>query len=372
MKLCFIGDASGYHVGRWIRYFGRTGHETHCISTAPAEIPGVKVHHVENKQTAFGLRHLFYFRYYSSVRRLIREIEPDVVHGLQINLYSYMAMRSGYRPYVITPFGGDVLVRPKESALDRHLAQYCLTNASLITTDADHIQDTLVELGADRAAIRVVYFATDVDQYRPMPKDEALVAKLGIEGKTCVISMRHLMPIYNIETLIRSIPAVRAEVPNIAYLIVSRGPEEDMLKSLADSLGVSDSIRWLGFLPGEELPKYVNLGDIYVSTSLSDAGLAASTGEAMACGLPAVITDFGDNRHWVADGRNGFLFPMKDHEALADRIISLAADPELRSRMGSTNRRTVEDRYNWAKEMARMEQLYQELAEQRGRNRNGR
>ena len=358
MRICFIGDASGYHVGRWIRYFGQSEHETHCISTQEADIPGVTIHPVINRHTMLGMRHLFYPRYFTRVRRMLRDLQPDVVHGLQINLFSYMALRTGQRPFIITPFGGDVLVNPKTSWLAKHMATTCLTRSDLVTTDADHIQDTLLSLGAATDKIRRVYFATDVDQYYPMPKDQMLVEALGIGGSICVLSLRHLMPIYNIETLIRSLPLVRAQVPNIKYLIASKGPDEDMLKSLAISLGVSDSIRWLGFLPGEELPNYDNLADIYVSTSLSDAGLASSTGETMACGLPAIVTDFGDNREWVRDGVNGFLFPLRDHEALANRILALAKNPVLRAQMGAANRKLIEDRYNWAKEMAKMEELY--------------
>jgi len=372
MRLCFIGNASSYHVSRWLRYFGKSRHETHCISNDAADISGVCVHHIKNRYAAFGSRHLFFPRYYYETKKLIHELQPDVIHGLQINLYSYLAMHSGWRPFVITPFGGDVLVNPKKSKIAKHMAQYCLTKANLITTDADHIQDTLVGLGAVKSNIRTIYFATDVDQYYPMPKDNNLMNKLGIGSCPCVVSMRHLMPIYNIETLIKSIPIVLAQQPDVKYLIVSRGPDEDMLKGLAAALGVLKSIIWLGFLPTEELPKYLNLGDLYVSTSLSDAGLASSTGEAMACGLPAIITDFGDNSQWVQDGVNGFTFPMKDHEALADRILRLVADTNMRKLMGKRNREVIKERYNWAKEMGKMEEFYNQLASRQKVHEHGR
>lgn len=366
MRLCFFGDASSYHVSRWLRFFGKAGHETHCISTGAASLPGVRIHHLRNPFAETVFRHFFYPAYYLAARRKIQEIRPEVLHGLQINLYSYLGMRTGARPFVITPFGGDVLVNPKTSAFASHMARYCLRGADLITTDADHIQPALTALGAAPSRIQRVYFATDVDQYRPMPKDKHLIDSLGLQGRTCVLSLRHLMPIYNIETLIRSIPLVRSRVPDIVYLIVSRGPEEEMLKTLANSLGVNDAIRWLGFLPGSELAKYFNLADIYVSTSLSDAGLASSTGEAMSCGLPAVITDFGDNAQWVQNGVNGFLFPVKAPDALAERIIILAEHPSLRAEMGARNRKVIEERYNWAKEMARMEAMYADLAARKG------
>lgn len=372
MRICFIGDASGYHVRRWISYFGKMGYQTHCISTGDAEIPGVTVHHIRNRRTAFGFRHMFYPIYYFAVKRLLDHIRPDVVHGLQINYYSYMAMHAGCKPFVITPFGGDVLVKPKKSPISKNIAEYCLSRADLITTDAEHIQETLVRLGADARKIRLIYFATDVAHYRPQGKDEGLVDVLGLRGCTCVISMRHLMPIYNIETLIRSIPMVAAKCQSVKYLIFSHGPDEEMLKALAKSLRVSEKILWLGFLSGEQLPKYINLGDIYVSTSLSDAGLAASTGEAMACGLPAIITDFGDNAQWVRNEINGFLFPMKDYKALAESILRLAGNPELRARMGAQNRKIIEERYNWEKEMGKMESLYRQLVGEHGEKSNGR
>ena len=362
MKICLIGDASSYHVARWARYFGTTKHDTHCISTGAADIPGVKVHHLRNKYAGSSRRHLFYYEYYLAVRRLIQMLRPDIVHGLQINLYSYLTLRTGARPFVVTPFGGDVLVNPTRSRWARHMARYCLQRSDLITTDAEHIQTTLLSFGAELSRIELIYFATDIDQYQPMPKDAALQNSLGIRGCFCVLSLRHLMPVYNIETLIRSIPLVRAQVPNAKYLIASRGPEEQGLKTLAVSLGVEDCIRWLGFIPGGDLPRYDNLGDIYVSTSLSDAGLAASTGETMACGLPAVITDFGDNAQWVRNGVNGYLFPARDHKVLAEKIVLLAENPTLRAEMGARNRLLIEERYNWSKEMAKMEALYTNLA----------
>lgn len=361
MKICFIGDASGYHVARWIRYFGQTEHEIHCISTGSASIPGVTIHCIKNPFKWNLLRHFYYPYYLFSARSIIRKIKPDVTHGLQINLFSYFISLLGLHPFVITPFGGDVLVNPSKSRFAKHMATRCLSHSDLITTDADHIQDTLVSLGADASKIQIVFFATDVKQFSPTPKDELLVETLGIHNCPCVLSLRHLMPIYNIETLIRSIPLVRDKIPAIKYLIVSRGPEEEMLKNLADALGVSDCIRWLGFLSSAELAKYINLGDVYVSTSLSDAGLAASTGESMACGLPAVITDFGDNHQWVKDGVNGYLFPMKDSVALAERIISLIKDPQLMETIGRTNREVIVTRYNWATEMQRMKLLYEQV-----------
>jgi glycosyltransferase involved in cell wall biosynthesis len=101
------------------------------------------------------------------------------------------------------------------------------------------------------------------------------------------------------------------EVPEAKFLLIEKGSQEEMLKGLAQSLGISDSVKFVGWVTPDELPHYLSSADIYVSTSLSDAGLASSTAEAMACGLPVIITDFGDNRSWIKDEENGFLIPLK-------------------------------------------------------------
>ena len=83
--------------------------------------------------------------------------------------------------------------------------------------------------------------------------------------------------------------------------------------------------------------------------------------EAMACGLPVVVTDVGDNRYWVKEGLNGFIVPIKDPQALARSLIRLLKDEELRQRMGEENRRIALERADYRKEMEKMRRLYEVL-----------
>ena len=81
----------------------------------------------------------------------------------------------------------------------------------------------------------------------------------------------------------------------------------------------------------------------------------------MACGLPVVITDFGDNSKWVEDGVNGFVVPLKDPKALAEKIIYLLKNEDERMKFGGRNRKIVEERSNYYTEMKKMEKIYEEL-----------
>jgi glycosyltransferase involved in cell wall biosynthesis len=120
-------------------------------------------------------------------------------------------------------------------------------------------------------------------------------------------------------------------------------------------------VRFVGWISNDELPRYLASSDIYVSTSLSDAGLSASTAEAMACGLPVIVTDSGENRVWIEDGKNGFVVPLANPKILAEKIIYLIKNKDIKARFGEINRKIIEERNNYYKEMAKMERIYEEI-----------
>jgi glycosyltransferase involved in cell wall biosynthesis len=223
--------------------------------------------------------------------------------------------------------------------------------------------EAMVKLGAEDKRIKLIYFGTDTQKFKPQPKSRKLVESLELEESLVVISTRSLELMYDVESLIRAIPLILEKVPRAKFIVAGNGKQKSYLIRLAEELAVWDSIRFTGLIPADKLPAYLNLAYVYVSTSLSDAGLAASTAEAMACGLPAVITDFGDNRKWVADEANGSLVPPQDPAALAAAVVNLLQDKSKRQRLGKANRKLIDERNNWHKEMGKMEKLYQEQIE---------
>ena len=367
MRICYIASP-GIHTNRWIRYFIDSGHEVHLITSSKPPTGGiddVKLHVLKR----FG-PHLRIVNYLiNSVlmllqfKRLVKNINPDIIHAHYIMETTLLGAASGFHPLCVTPWGSDVLIAPKRSRMSRWIAKYVLKRADLITCDAEHIKEPLTKLGADPQKIKLIYFGTDTQKFKPGQREEGLRKELGILDSPAIISLRRLEPICDVESLITAVPLVLKEVPRAKFLIVDKGSQEEELKQLAKSLGVSGSVKFVGRIPKDELPRYLTLADIHVSTSLSDAGLAASTAEAMACGLPVIITDFGDNRKWVQDGVNGFIIPTKAPEVLALRIIHLLKDEEARRRFGSMNREIIVERNNWEKEMSKMGKLYEELVE---------
>jgi glycosyltransferase involved in cell wall biosynthesis len=325
-------------------------------------IPKVKFYLIKK----FPLRPLRPLFYLSSVKKILKKINPDVFHAHYVWIEGIIGALSGFHPFVLTTWGSDVLVLPK-SKIMKPLVMFALSKADLITCDAEHMKEAIIRLGVKPEKVKIVYFGVDTKKFSPGPKDKELIKKLGIENCPVVISLRNLKPIYDVETLIKAVPFVLKENPNTKFIIAGIGPEEKKLKNLAKKLKILESVRFVGWISNIELPKYLRISDIYVSTSLSDGGLAASTAEAMSCGLSVVITNFGDNKKWVQDGENGFLFNFRDYKTLAEKIVFLIKNPEIRKNFGEKNRKIIEEKNNYYREMEKMENFYKELATNRER-----
>lgn len=361
MKICYLANAASIHNQRWVRYFADNGHEVHLISRKSFEandIKGLNSYWLTSFRYPLLLRYLYDI---IKVRRLIKEIKPDVLHVHYAVGYGLLGALSGFHPFILSVWGSDVLVAPRQSKIYKLTVELAIRRADVIHCDADHIIAPLIKLGAKPEKIKLIHFGVDTQKFRPIQEKGKLQRELGIFDSPTVISSRSLEPIYDIETLINSIPLVLKEIPEVKFLVVGGGSQEAKLKEQAKSLGISQSVKFTGRIPNDKLPEYLNSADIYVSTSLSDAGLASSTAEAMACGLPVIITDFGDNKKWVEDGTNGFLTPLKNPQVLASKIIQLIRNKEIRDKFGQINRRIIEERNDWQKEMRKIEELYEVL-----------
>jgi glycosyltransferase involved in cell wall biosynthesis len=358
IRLAFLaGGGESVHARKWLTYFVGKGYDVHLITFTGKPIKGVNVHKLRYfSKLAYPFRIL-------EVKKAVKEINPDILHAHYVSHYGVYGALTDFKPFVVTAWGSDVLIDPEKSLIKKYVVRYVLRKADLITCDAEHMREAMRRLGGVPEKISLINFGIDTRKFSPSEKSEKLRAELGIYDSPTVISLRNLNPLYDIESLIKSIPFVLKEVPESKFVIAGRGSEETKLKELAKSLGVSGNTKFVGFIPNDELPQYLTSMNVYVSTALSDAGLSACTAEAMACGLPVIITDVADNKKWVEDGVNGFIVPIKDPKSLAERIIYLLKNEHVRMKFGKISRKIIEERNDYYKEMGKMESIYEELAE---------
>lgn len=358
MRLCFMAAANSIHSYRWIKYFAEVGHEVTWISLAPNifdPLPGVRCFEVESSGRGRGI-----LLGALKARKIFAKARPDVLHVHYVGAYGTMALLTGFRPLVATPWGSDVIYG-KESPFKRPLIGWVLRRAAMVTCDAWHMRREVTRFGVPTDRIHIINFGVETDRFSPRTPSSAVRAGHGLGKAPAVISLRNFEPVYDLRTLVEAVPRILQHFPETRFVLVGRGSLESELKALANRLGIEDAVRFVGFVPNERLPDTLSSVDVYVSTSLSDAGIAASTAEAMACALPVVVTDSGENARWITSGENGFLVPVTQPEALAAAVCRLLGDAELRRRLGTAGRATIQARNDYRAEMAKMDLLYRGL-----------
>ncbi len=224
IKLCFLAGADSIHSKKWIEYFANKGYEIHWISLVPnrfEKIKNVKFYLLKE----FQRKPLDILLNVFPVRKLIKEIKPDIIHAHYAGVNGVLAALSGFHPFVLTAWGSDILIAA-ESKIVKPLIKFALNKSDLITCDAEHMREAMIKLGAS-SKIEIIYFGIDTQKFSPGNKDENICKKLRIFDSPLIISLRNFEPIYDVESLIRAIPLILKEFPETKFVIAGKGSEEE-------------------------------------------------------------------------------------------------------------------------------------------------
>jgi glycosyltransferase involved in cell wall biosynthesis len=182
--------------------------------------------------------------------------------------------------------------------------------------------------------------------------------ELGIPEDAPVIgSVANFKAAKDHATMLRATAHVRQAVPEVRLLLVGQGPLEAETRRLAAELGLEGTVVFAGFRT--DARRLAAAFDVFTLSSTYE-GLPIALIEAMALGRPAVVTRVGGTPEVVADGANRLLVPPRDPAALADGLLRLLGDPELRARMGAAARSRALD-FDIRKAVGRMERVYADL-----------
>lgn len=361
MKICYLAHAQSIHTQRWVNFFAERGHEVHLISMEKSCIEGVKFHYIKPIIPYPTLDHFILPIELLRVKRLLKKINPDVLHAHYLTSYGFLGALTGFKPLVVSAWGSDILINPKKSKLKKYIAKCVVRKADLITGDAMCLLFEIIKLGATQEEIKLINHGVDLMKFCPDVKDNKLKERLSIPvDSSVVISGRSLEPDYSVETLIRAAHYILKKQSDTYFIIVGEGWLKKNLQMMAKKLKVLNHLKFIGKVSHEEVPAYLTTSDIYVSTSLSDSVSVMLT-EAMACQLPVIVTDLEGNKELIKDGVNGLLVPKRDPRTLAEKIVYLLRNQDVRAKFGVINRKIVNERACYEKEMSKMEKLYEDL-----------
>ena len=304
---------------------------------------------------------------------LVRAERIDIVH-------SYFGWPKGYGgqlvkaatgiPLVAGLRGADIDVLPEhdyggrlDRSFDRSMRRL-LQKADRTVSVSDFIRRQALGLGARPEVADVILKGVRLDLFDRARRPQARAAlKLG--STPMILAVGGLVPIKGIGDLLTAVSILARQGMDFRFMICGKGGERERLEQQAASLGLADRVTFAGRVARDVIPDYFAAADVFVHGALIEASGNVLL-EAMSAGLPIVCTDAGGPAEYVSHGNTGFVVPVADPPALAERVAWLLQHDAEREEMGIRARGLATSRFSYDRMTGETISLYRSLASTRG------
>lgn len=353
LTVMMISAANSIHTVRWANAYVERGLSVDLVSQH-APLAGlssaVRVHQLPHYDG------LGYVLNGSRVRRLVEQLQPDVVNVHYATGYGTLARSCGHAPVVLNVWGSDVYAFPAKSSLHRWWLRRNLRDADRIVSTSEAMAHRTRSICPGLSTIAIVPFGVDTEVFKPAPEKAAT-------GTVVIGTVKTLEPVYGVDLMVTAFLRLCAMdgLPKLRLRIVGDGAERSRLEELVRAAGAMANVDFVGKVPHAEVPKELAKLDIYVALSREESfGVAVL--EASSCAVPVVVSDAGGLPEVVQNGVTGIVVPRGNVEAAADALHRLVLDAGLRTSMGTAGREWVKSTYAWPVCVDRMLNVLQETA----------
>lgn len=295
-------------------------------------------------------------------RRLTREIKPDLVHAGPIQTCALIAVLAGAKPLLTMSWGFDLMDDVHKNKWREWVTQYVLRHTDFFTSDADVTRDRAVSYGMNPEKTVVIPWGVNLEHFTK--KEESDVLSLSKGGKKegfVLFCNRAWEPRYGVDVLARAFVKVARGREDIRLILLGGGSQGPKIREILQSGGVEEYVTFGGQISQIDLPRWYHMADLYISPSHVD-GSSVSLMEALACGLPCLVSDIPANKEWVIENENGWLFRDGDADHLAEKILAAMNQREKLPGVGESARRSAESRADWKKNAAALMDVYNRMS----------
>lgn len=351
MKILMLSDINSIHTRRWVQGLLSQGCVIHLFSlTQPVDQwhqdwEGLSLIEFEGISTAYAKKPAWqkwqYLRAIKLVKQAIQKIQPEVVHAHYASSYGLIGARSkGTIPLIISVWGDEVLFDARRSVLFRSLLKQNFQAADKVLATSEMLADATREL--TDTEVEVVPFGVDMDKFKVALKSSSPYV-IGL--------VKTLEEGYAVDILIRAYARVRELLPNesMELRVYGDGSMKEELEELIRKLGVSDSAQIMGLIDHDSVPQALSEMTIFCCLPRHEESFGVAIVEAMACGLPVIVSDRGALPEVTDYGQAGVVVESENVEAAAMAMRDLLMDAERRLALGVKAREKVKRAYDWTK-----------------------
>ncbi len=377
--------ANGIFVHEQTQELVRQGCEVKVISPVPwspapirwlkdkwgayAKIPlqttrdGIEVYHP--RYVSFPRAYFFEYSgwlYYLGIRKIIEKIHQefpfDIIHAhvaLPDGYGALLANRAYKKPLLVTIHGLDMATTIHRNDRCKQRILETLEAASKVICVSSKLRKQCLGVYNDEIKFEVVSNGISPDELKTSGR---LREKYG--SKRVLLTVGWLYKLKGHDHVVRVLPEIIERAPELVYLIVGSGPEEDHLRQLVDQLGLNDYVEFCGQKDHETVMEYMSICDLFVMPSWDEA-FGVVYLEAMAHGKPVIACQGQGIEDVIVDGETGLLVKPKDLRGLKEALLKLLADRQLAEDMGQRGKQVVLSDFTWEKSAQKLMGIYREV-----------
>lgn len=359
IKVVLLSSASSIHTIQWAKYLIEQELDVHIISQHP--ISEDLAHNI--KVTLLPYKGLLgYFLNTFSLKKILKEINPDIVNAHYASGYGTTARLANFHPYVLSVWGSDVFEFPYRSFLHKSLLEKNLASADMIASTSQSMAIQTKKYIDNIKSLEITPFGVDLEKFNTFNTGHT-----NKENNLITIgTVKTLKHIYGIDILLRALAILyhKLNIENskicnrLQFRIVGGGPDLEKLKELSVELKIDHITTFVGAVMHEHVPNELEKLDIYVALSRQESfGVAVI--EAQAMGLPVVVSNVGGLPEVVKDNQTGFVVESENPQQAADMLEKLVLDTQLRQKMAKEAHKFVYENFSWQICAQIMKKVYQ-------------
>ena len=331
------------------------GHEVHILTSLDKGLPK------ESIEEGFYLHRIRFSRinllgaviFWLPILSKLRKINPDLVHAQGIGMATPALMAKVFlnKPYSIWCQGSDVYLPWN---FKRPLSKLVFRHADAVAAYSENMKKEIQKI-SDRD-ICIITNGVDLQLFENLTREKARNNLQFNKDQKILTFVGTLRPVKGVKYLIQAMDILIKQKTDIRLILVGDGPDREALQRMTEDLKLGNYITFIGKVSHEKVPEFMVASDIFVLPSLSE-GFGSVNLEAFAAGLPIVATKVGGLPEIIKEGENGLLVESKNPKQLAEIILLLLDNPELRNKFSENNKLKVKN-YTWDNVVDVLEKMF--------------
>ena len=293
--------------------------------------------------------------------KIVKRYKIDIVHAHSViptGLVGVIVAKILRCPSIITSHGMDINNFDAKSIYG-HLISFSLNQCNKAIAVSADLAEKMKFLGINEDKIVIVRNAVDTERFKHSKNMELRHKYLIGENEILILFVGYLDIFKGIFELVDAFYEINKENKNVKLMMVGTGPKEGELKNKVSQWNLESYVIFTGAVPNTEIHSYYQMGDVFVLPSYTE-GFPLSILEAMACGLPVVVTNVGGIREVIKNGENGFIIPPKNKKVLTSKLRIFINESTLRKKFAKKSLEIV-IKFSVNEKINRIIKLYYEV-----------